>query len=68
VKLSLVDAQTMSVISEATMMESTTLSTARSRAAAKPWEVLTAEQKVRALQAIIRQAVAGAMPNLLTAK
>jgi hypothetical protein len=68
VKLSLVDTETMSVISETTMMESTTLSTARSREAAKPWEVLTAEQKVQALQQIIRQAVAGAMPNVLTAK
>jgi hypothetical protein len=64
IRLSLVDTETMSVIRETTTRESGMASAA----ASAPWGTLTAAQKVQALEQVIRQAVAGAMPNVLTAK
>jgi hypothetical protein len=62
ISASLVDTETMSVIRETTTRESGMASTAVRRGG------LNSSAKVQALEQVIRQAVAGAMPNVLTAK
>jgi hypothetical protein len=68
IKITLVDAKTMVVIREQTVEETTTLSTARAEGSLNPADVLTAAQKAAALQAMIRKAIARAMPDVLRTK
>jgi len=64
-KLTLIDARTMTVIREQTVEETTTLSTAHAEGSLNPADVLTPAQKAAALQTMIRRAVGRAMPELM---
>ena len=69
IKVTLVDAKTMGVIREQTVEETTTVSTARAEGGShNPGDALTPAQKAAALQAMIRKAIARAMPAVLGIK
>ena len=69
IKVSLIDVKTMSVIRAQIAEETVALSTARAaEGSLRPADVLTPAQKTAALQNMIRQAVAKAMPGVLGVK
>src|ERR1039457_4621923 len=68
IKVALIDARAMTVISEQNVEESIAQSTARAEGSLNPADVLTAAQKAAALQTMIRRAIARVMPELLAAK
>ena len=69
IKVTLVDAKTMGVIREQTVEGTTTVSTARAEGGShNPGDVLTSAQKAAVLQAMIRKAIARAMPAVLGIK
>lgn len=68
IKVTLIDARTMTIIREQTAEESVALSTASAENSLRPADVLTPAQKAAALQTMIRKAIARAMPGVLGVK
>jgi len=66
--VTLVDVQTMMPIKRVLVPESFVFPTAASKSALRPWEALSAQSKVEALERLINQAVEHAMPGLLAAE
>ena len=67
VELSLVDVATSAVVRRTNATNSYLLGTAGMPADANPWDILTPEQKVEALQRVLGRAVREALPALMAA-
>jgi hypothetical protein len=65
VRLSLVDVATLAVLREEIVTAATTLSAARSKDTANPWDVLTPAQKVESINSMTTREVARAIPVLV---
>jgi len=66
--ISLIDVATMRLIRRVSATESELVPTSSSKQATRPWDALTAAEKVETLDRLIRRGVDRAMPELLTAE
>ena len=67
-RVSLVDLASLEILKDEVVLASTTLSAARLKEGFDPWEILTAEEKVKLLQQLIKSEVSRVVPNLMSAK
>lgn len=63
-KLLLVDLQSLKVVAERSVSESTAVSAALVKEGLDPWDALTIEEKINALKGLIERAIADAVPAL----
>ena len=61
-----IDYSNGAVLGEAVVTESTTLSAARSKASANPWDALDATEKMGALKSLIARGMQRVVPQLLS--
>ena len=67
-RVSLVDLASWTVVKEASVHASTAISAARLKEGSDPWDVLTPEQKIEALNRLVRTEVERIVPGLLGAQ
>ena len=66
--VSLIDVPTLSVIRRKLVTESTVVATAEASGALRPWDAMTSQQKIDAIERLIRTAIERALPELLNAE
>ena len=65
--VSLIDVPSLTVIRRKLVTESTLVATAEAKGAVRPWDAMTPQQKIDAIERLIRQGIDRALPDLLSA-